>query len=66
MRVKTLIVGGGVMGVSIAFELARRAGEAAGESVLLVERRHLRLAFDEPVATPMEARKRLVDMARDA
>ena len=41
MRVKTLIVGGGVMGVSIAFELARRAGEAAGESVLLVERRHL-------------------------
>ena len=25
MRVKTLIVGGGVMGVSIAFELARRA-----------------------------------------
>ena len=31
---------------------------------LLVERRHLRLAFDEPVATPMEARKRLVDMAR--
>ena len=41
MRVKTLIVGGGVMGVSIAFELARRADAPERETVLLVERRHL-------------------------
>jgi putative heme iron utilization protein len=31
---------------------------------LLVERRLLRLAFDQPVGSPMEARQRLVDMAR--
>lgn len=31
---------------------------------LLVERRLLRLSFDEPVATPLEARQRLVEMAR--
>jgi putative heme iron utilization protein len=31
---------------------------------LLLERRLLRFAFDEPVATPAEARQRLVAMAR--
>jgi sarcosine oxidase subunit beta len=68
MRVHTLIVGGGVMGTSIAMHVARRS-DPLGEPVLLLERRELAAGSSGRSGAILRqhyAARELAGMARDS